>query len=58
MRELECYGIEDHELEPVGEDFDGVIYFRKDDVDVVLKEILEHLENYDGTKGLSSLNEP
>ena len=46
MGELDMYGIEDHELEPVGKDFDGVIYYIKDEVDAILQEILTHLESY------------
>jgi hypothetical protein len=49
MSKLDPYGIVGHELEPVGDDFEGCIYYRQDDVmswaDNV-KEWVDKVEDY------------
>ena len=40
---LDIYGIEGHELQPVGEDFQGVKYYRQDDVQPLIIELIEEM---------------
>ena len=44
MNNLDTYGIRDHELEPVGQDFDGVIYYTQDDVDEEISRLHASLD--------------
>jgi len=46
---LDIYGIEGHELEPVDDTFEGVKYYRQDDVQEVLIELLKELVGQDVT---------